>query len=289
MNRICLAAASLSLALSSVVAADPTHGYFVASGGVKIHYMVEGRGTPVVLIHGYTGSAQGNWFSNGVAAALVKNHRVIAIDVRGHGLSDKPREASSYGEHLWRDVLELMDHLDVEKAHVHGYSMGGAITTQLLIHAPERFITAAYGGSGVREVDPERLAEVPADRQGSDPREAQASGTLRASPTRDGEALALVRSTWIEAFSGQIDLTRIRVPVLAINGSLDQQVPAVENLAAIRAALANNTDATVLELEGLNHLFQTAETGALGEYYDIPETFAPSALELVANWINARF
>ena len=84
-------------------------------------------------------------------------------------------------------------------------------------------------------------------------------------------------------------LSQVKVPVLAINGSLDQQVPAVENLAAIRAALANNTDATVLELEGLNHLFQTAETGAIGEYFDIPETFAPSALELVANWINARF
>ncbi len=120
MNRICLAVASLSLALSSVVAADPTHGYFVASDGVKIHYMVEGRGTPVVLIHGFSGSAQGNWFSNGVAAELVKNHRVIAIDVRGHGLSDKPHEASGYGEHVWRDVLEMMDHLAIDRAHVHG-------------------------------------------------------------------------------------------------------------------------------------------------------------------------
>ena len=83
-------------------------------------------------------------------------------------------------------------------------------------------------------------------------------------------------------------LSRIRVPVLALNGSLDRQVPAAENLAAIRAALAKNPSVTVRELPGLNHLFQTARTGALGEYADIAETFAPSAMELVAEWIIAR-
>ncbi len=84
-------------------------------------------------------------------------------------------------------------------------------------------------------------------------------------------------------------LSRVDVPVLALNGSLDVQVPADENLAGIRRALAHNRDVTVRELEGLNHLFQTAETGKLGEYADIPETFAPVALEIVADWINARF
>lgn len=83
--------------------------------------------------------------------------------------------------------------------------------------------------------------------------------------------------------------TRISVPVLALNGSLDLQVPAQENLAAIRAALAGNPDVTVVELEGLNHLFQTARTGAIGEYRDIEETFSPRALELMASWINERF
>ena len=221
MNRSYHAVTALALVLSPVAAADPTHGYLVASDGVKIHYMVEGSGTPVVLIHGYTGSAEGNWFANGVAEALAKNHRVIAIDIRGHGASDKPTDPSSYGVHLWRDVLELMDHLDIDKAHVHGYSMGGSITTQLLIHAPDRFITASYGGSGVREVDPEQLAKVPPDEEGSDPREAEALDTLRASPTREDAALGMVVGSWREAFAGQIDLTQIRIPVLAINGELD--------------------------------------------------------------------
>lgn len=84
-------------------------------------------------------------------------------------------------------------------------------------------------------------------------------------------------------------LNRLQVPVLALNGSLDKQVPAQQNLPAIQAALARNPDATVTELSGLNHLFQTARTGAIGEYRDIEETFAPKALALVADWINQRF
>ena len=81
-------------------------------------------------------------------------------------------------------------------------------------------------------------------------------------------------------------LSRIRVPVLALNGSLDRQVPAAENLAAIRTALAQNRNVTVRELPGLNHLFQTARTGALSEYETIEETFAPNAMELIAEWIR---
>lgn len=84
-------------------------------------------------------------------------------------------------------------------------------------------------------------------------------------------------------------LAAIRVPVLALNGSLDEQVVARENLAGIRAALAGNRDATVRELPGLNHLFQTARTGSPGEYADIAESFSPAALDLISGWIRSRF
>ena len=82
---------------------------------------------------------------------------------------------------------------------------------------------------------------------------------------------------------------RMRAPLLALNGSLDLQVPAADNLAAIRAATRNNPDATIVELPGLNHLFQHAATGSVGEYRDIEETFAPEALELISEWISERF
>ena len=199
----------------------PTEGTFTASDGVKIHYLEAGQGTPVVLIHGYTGSAQGNWFSNGVAEALAARHRVVAIDCRGHGQSDKPHDPAKYGPRMPRDVLELMDYLHIDRAHVHGYSMGGFIVTQLLAAAPGRFITASYGGSGVPEEDPEKRTQVPADDPGPDPQEAEATTKLRGAPN-DREALAAVRQyEWKPGERGAIDLTKIRIPVLAINGQFD--------------------------------------------------------------------
>ncbi|HEY1124639.1 MAG TPA: alpha/beta fold hydrolase [Sphingobium sp.] len=104
--------------------------------------------------------------------------------------------------------------------------------------------------------------------------------------------LAQVGNPWFRYFL-QYDpapnLRAIKVPVLALNGSLDRQVPPKENLAAIKAALKDNKDVTIVELPGLNHLFQTAKTGGVGEYDRIEETVAPVALEQMASWINARF
>lgn len=85
-----------------------------------------------------------------------------------------------------------------------------------------------------------------------------------------------------------VPLARIPAPVLAITGSKDLQVAAAPNLAGMRSALARNPDATVRELTGLNHLLQTAETGALGEYYDIEETMAPLALGAITEWLAKR-
>jgi pimeloyl-ACP methyl ester carboxylesterase len=212
------------VSLPSWAGLGPTHGFYVASDGTKIHYMVAGKGTPVLLIHGYTGSAEGNWFSNGVATSLAQTNRVIAIDIRGHGQSDKPHEPEKYGSHLWKDVIELMNHLAIPKIHVHGYSMGGAIVTQLLIHDYERYITASYGGSGVRETNPEWQNKVPADKEGVDPLEEEARSTLRGSPTRDDTALDAVRETFRQGFSSDVDLSTVKIPILALNGEFDRPI-----------------------------------------------------------------
>jgi pimeloyl-ACP methyl ester carboxylesterase len=84
-------------------------------------------------------------------------------------------------------------------------------------------------------------------------------------------------------------LAAINVPVLALDGSLDKQVPPEVNLAAIHRALAGNPDATTRLLPGLNHMFQTARKGAMAEYAEIDETIAPIALQAIGEWINARF
>jgi pimeloyl-ACP methyl ester carboxylesterase len=83
-------------------------------------------------------------------------------------------------------------------------------------------------------------------------------------------------------------LRHVHCPVLAVNGAKDIQVPPKVNLPEIEKALkeGGNKDFTVLELPHLNHLFQTCKTGTLGEYAQIQETFSPSALELIGNWID---
>ncbi|HBF52094.1 MAG TPA: hypothetical protein DDX04_19075, partial [Massilia sp.] len=105
------------------------------------------------------------------------------------------------------------------------------------------------------------------------------------------QVVAQFASPWMRTFlrqKPQDNLRRLRMPVLALFGSLDTQVPAQENLRGMRAALAANTQATVRELPGLNHMFQHARSGTIGEIADIEETFAPQAMETIAEWILRR-
>jgi pimeloyl-ACP methyl ester carboxylesterase len=96
---------------------------------------------------------------------------------------------------------------------------------------------------------------------------------------------------WFLRYDPLPALRATRVPVLALNGALDLQVPADENLAGIEQTLraAGNRDVTVEKLPGLNHLFQTARTGAPSEYGEIEETMSPAVLQRVSAWILERF
>jgi fermentation-respiration switch protein FrsA (DUF1100 family) len=102
---------------------------------------------------------------------------------------------------------------------------------------------------------------------------------------------ASVSSPWFRSFLVSDPITalrQMRCPVLALNGSHDLQVPPLEDLDAIRAALqaGGNQDYTVQELPGLNHLFQNCRTGALSEYATSPETISPLALRVISDWIT---
>jgi len=128
------------------------------SDGVKIHYTVEGEGPPVVLIHGYRASGLMNWQIPGISAPLSKKYRVITIDNRGHGASDKPTQAAQYGAHMAEDVVRLLDHLKLDSAHLVGYSMGGMITLKVLALHPERVRSAVIGGMGWIELPADDLS-----------------------------------------------------------------------------------------------------------------------------------
>lgn len=141
----------LALTVVSVVFVSGAHAaesHFFDSDGVRIHYIVEGEGEPVILVHGFIASAQTNWVAPGIFNALAEDYRVIALDNRGHGESGKPHGGENYGPKMAKDVINLMDHLGIDKAHVAGYSMGGFITTYLIANYPERLISAIPGGAG---------------------------------------------------------------------------------------------------------------------------------------------
>jgi len=92
-----------------------------------------------------------------IIPALAKNYQVIALDNRGHGKSDKPHDPKQYGKEMAEDVVRLLDHLKIKKAHVIGYSMGGIITAKLLETHPDRLLSATLGGhGGIREGDDSR-------------------------------------------------------------------------------------------------------------------------------------
>ena len=140
-------------------------GKFFESKGVRIHYMDDGTGEPIVLVHGYTNFVERNWIETGVLPNLAKDHRVIALDLRGHGASDKPHDPKAYGAELGLDVVRLLDHLNIGRAHIVGYSLGGVIVAKLLTTHPERFITVTLvAASGRRSwtAEAERNAEASA-------------------------------------------------------------------------------------------------------------------------------
>lgn len=146
----CLAALTLFLdtTASQTLAAGKPNGQTFDSNGVKIWYSIQGKGEPVVLIHGWLSSATINWDLPGTSALLAKDHQVIALDVRGHGQSDKPAKEEDYGPELVEDVVRLLDHLKIEKAHIVGYSMGGIIAGNFMAKHPDRVLSGTLGGMG---------------------------------------------------------------------------------------------------------------------------------------------
>ena len=124
-----------------------------------------GRGEPIVLLHGGTSNLE-SWVSVGVVENLQKDFRVIAFDARGHGKSDKPREPSAYGRQQALDVVRLLDHLKIKRAHVVGFSLGGSTVAQLLTLHPERFLTAtqvAAAGRSPKEANNPRIEQEAAE------------------------------------------------------------------------------------------------------------------------------
>src|ERR1700743_215186 len=120
-------------------------------GAVKIAYLDEGEGDPIVLVHGFASSKNVNWVYPAWVSDLKKSgRRVIAFDNRGHGDSSKLYDAKDYELAIMAsDIAALMDHLNLARADVMGYSLGSRMTAMLARSAPQRLRSAVLGGIGI--------------------------------------------------------------------------------------------------------------------------------------------
>lgn len=117
---------------------------------MRIRYVEQGQGAPVVMLHGYTGTLDRHFIANGVFANIAKDHRAIAMDLRAHGKSGKPHDPGAYGDELARDVVRLLDHLRIPRAHIVGYSLGAIIAGRLIVTDPDRLASVAFIGAHPR-------------------------------------------------------------------------------------------------------------------------------------------
>lgn len=120
---------------------------YVRSQGLRMHYQVEGDGPPLVLQHGFGDSLE-SWYELGYVDAFKDEYRLILIDARGHGASDKPHEPEAYSfPNVTADVVAVLDALTVAHAHYFGFSMGGKNGYALAAYAPERLHSLSVLGA----------------------------------------------------------------------------------------------------------------------------------------------
>jgi pimeloyl-ACP methyl ester carboxylesterase len=230
--------------------------FVTAPDGVKIAYEIVGEGDPIVLVHGFAASRVQNWKEPGWYKTLTDaDYRVIAMDCRGHGESDKPHDPRYYDHAIMaEDIAAVIDASGAGNAFLMGYSMGGFLSMHVLMDHPELLRKVIIGGVGAaylergfsfREGIAAALLE-PDKSKISDPvqksfREfAEQSG-------KDIEALAACMRGNRRPFTAQ-ELSQSQRPVLVVCGENDELTGAPDPLAA---AFADGLAETV---PGRNHM-----------------------------------
>lgn len=238
-------------------AAAPGADQYFDSGGVRIRYVEAGAGEPVILVHGYTNRVEDQWIETGVLPELAKRYRVVAFDGRGHGKSGKPHDPAQYGPEMGLDVIRLMDHLGIKRAHIVGYSMGAQVVAQLVTVHPERFITLTLGGAPGRSrwsAEDEQQAQAEAAEMDAGMLRSQ---ILRLSPPgqrkptdeairelsaqrlagQDPRALAAARRSTRAQVVTEAQMAAVKVPTLGIVGTDDPYYQDFVRLKAVMPAL----------------------------------------------------
>ncbi|MBX9246416.1 alpha/beta hydrolase [Actinotalea ferrariae] len=217
---------------------------FRSDDGLRIAYRTWGTadGTPVVLHHGFGASAEQDWVRTGLVDALVAaGRRVVALDARGHGASDKPHDPARYGEpRMADDVVALVEALGAPAVDLVGYSMGALVSLFTAAREPRvrRLVVGGIGAAAVelggvdtRVLDPEALRHALLTDDPSTITHPGAAGFrgLADETGADRTALAAQASA---RHHGTLPLAEITVPTLVLAGRDDPLAARPEVLAA---------------------------------------------------------
>lgn len=230
--------------------------------GLELAFFDEGdpAGAPVLLIHGFASSASVNWVYPGWLKTLGDaGYRVIGIDNRGHGQSDKPHDPALYHPpSLAGDAAALLDHLGLPDAHVMGYSMGARITAFMALGHPHRVRSVVFGGLGIGMVDgvgdwdpiadallAPSLSDVTHDR-------GRMFRTFAEQTKSDRQALAACIMTSRDLLS-PADMARIDMPALVAVGTADDIAGSAQALAEMMP------HARAIDIPGRDHMLAVGD------------------------------
>ncbi len=198
--------------------------YYTSFDSTKIYYEVKGDGYPVILIHGFSGTGQG-WKSCAVYDDLLKaGYKVILIDQRGNGQSDKPHNEAAYANDAEaKDIMGLMTTLNIKQYDVVGYSRGSIITSRLLV-LDSRVNKAVMGGMGDAYTNPDWPRRVHAYRAlMGDTTLHDVDDMMKYIHSQHFDNLALAYQQKHQPSTSKQELAAVKKPVLIIRGTEDKE------------------------------------------------------------------
>ena len=248
-------------AAAPVALASAADEFFAADTGIRLRFRQAGAGEPIVLLHGFAASLEA---LAPLADSLSPDHRVIALDLRGHGRSAVPSDPDAYGHEMGEDVVRLLDHLGIPRAHLVGHSMGAVVSAYVATRHPGRVATATLIAPPFFEdssVAAAALAPIVAELDSGGgflafidrfipemPDSIAAGMSAEMVTTHDRAMLVGVMRTFPELGVGRAGASAASVPALVVVGTLDTL--RVED----RALAAWWPSARFIEVEGADHV-----------------------------------
>lgn len=215
----------MMMLISNIIYAQQAGNYYTSFDGTKIYYEIRGEGFPVILIHGFSGTGEG-WKRGPLYTDLLNaGYKVIILDQRGNGRSDKPHTDAAYANDAEaKDIIGLANSLNLKKYDIVGYSRGSIIASRLLVLDKQRVQKAVMGGMGDAYTNPNWTRRIHAYKAlMGDTSLHDVDDMMKYIHSNPFDELALaLQQKYQPSTSGQ-ELAKVKIPVLIIRGTEDKE------------------------------------------------------------------